>query len=141
MMLPERDADFIKNATDGAFVVAEGGMIAVVIPHFPLPPGLSTSQADLLLLLSPSYPDVPPDMWWFSPPIRRADNVPIPATEVYERHLDKTWQRWSRHLSPGQWRSGTDTLETYVSMIRHQLVCAADHRLDVIQIRRSGQDA
>ena len=138
-MLPERDADFLAHAR-GAFVVSEGSMIAVVIPHFPLPPGLSAQEADLLLRLSPGYPDVPPDMWWFSPPLRRADNAPIPATEVYERHLDKTWQRWSRHLSPDQWRSGTDSLETYVSMIRHQLLRAAGSEVNSLPMGRSQQD-
>lgn len=138
-MLPERDVEFITHEIEGAFAVVESGMIAVVIPHFPLPPGLSTDAADLLLRLSPGYPDVPPDMWWFSPPIRRSDNVSIPATEVYERHLDKTWQRWSRHLLPDQWRSGTDSLETYISLIRHQLICAAD-RAEGSPKQRSGQD-
>lgn len=125
MALPEQDAHFLAERCRDALVVVEDGMTAVVLPHFPLPPGLSSGEADLLLRLSPSYPDVPPDMWWFSPPIRRADNEPIPATEVYERHLDKIWQRWSRHLLPGQWRSGVDSLESYVSLIRHQLLQAA----------------
>lgn len=139
-MLPDRDAEFIAHTAADAFVVSEGGMIAVVIPHFPLPPGLSADKADLLLRLSPSYPDVPPDMWWFSPPLRREDNAPIPATDVYERHLDKTWQRWSRHLMPDQWRSGTDSLETYVSMIRHQLLRATDRKPDGLPVYRSEHD-
>lgn len=122
MPLPEPDAEFLSERFDDASVIIEGGMIAVILPHFPLPPGLSSPEADLLLRLSPGYPDVPPDMWWFSPPIRRSDNAPIPATDVCERYLDKVWQRWSRHLTPGQWRSGVDSLETYVSVIRHQLL-------------------
>lgn len=125
MMLPDRDTNFLTHEAKGAFVVLDSGMIAVVIPHFPMPAGFSTSEADLLLRLSPGYPDVPPDMWWFSPPVRRCDNAPIPATDVYERHLDKTWQRWSRHLSPEQWRSETDSLESYVALIRQQLCRAA----------------
>ena len=122
MPLPEPDAEFLSERFDGVSIIVDGGITAVILPHFPLPPGLSAPQADLLLRLSPGYPDVPPDMWWFSPPVRRCDNAVIPATDVCERYLDKVWQRWSRHLTPGQWRSGVDSLETYVSLIRHQLL-------------------
>jgi len=138
MALPEQDAAFLAERCGDAFVAVEGGMTSVVLPHFPLPPGLSVDEADLLVRLSPGYPDVPPDMWWFHPPIRRADNAPIPATEVYERHLDKVWQRWSRHLSPGQWRSGVDSLESYVSLIRNQLAHAAG--LSAAADKGSGRD-
>lgn len=124
-VLPDRDIAYLRDRLHGEVVSVEAGMICVVIPNLPLPLGFRVTQADLLLRISPGYPDVAPDMWWFSPPIKRADDIPISATDVYERHIGRTWQRWSRHLLPGQWRSGTDSLETYLALIQRQLTDAA----------------
>lgn len=96
-------------------------MICVVVQGFSLPSGFDRSTADLLLRLSPGYPDVPPDMWWFEPPVALASGKVIPATEVRESHLGRTWQRWSRHFSAGQWRSGVDSLETFFALIQREL--------------------
>jgi hypothetical protein len=96
-------------------------MTCVVVRDFCLPPGLNRAQADLLLRFSAGYPDIAPDMWWFSPPLQRAAGEPIPATEVIENHLGRSWQRWSRHLPAGQWRSGTDGLESFLALIRGEL--------------------
>jgi hypothetical protein len=106
-------------------VSIEGGMICVLIPNFPLGEGFDQEAADLLVRLATGYPDVAPDMWWFHPPVRRADGQEIPATQAYERHLGREWQRWSRHLQPGQWRSGIDSLESYIAIIRRELELAA----------------
>ena len=124
-MLPDADAEYLHDRAQGYVLANEGGMICVVIPQFELPRGFETDHADLLLRISPGYPDVPPDMWWFDPPISRCDRQAIPATDVYERHLGRTWQRWSRHLNPGQWRSGTDSIESYIALVRRQLSEAA----------------
>jgi hypothetical protein len=75
----------------------------------------------LLLRLSPGYPDVPPDMWWFDPPVRLANGGSIPATEHIETHLGRAWQRWSRHFNSGQWKSGIDSLESFMALIRKDL--------------------
>jgi hypothetical protein len=96
-------------------------MVCVVLKAFPLPQGYDRSSVDLLVRLQPGYPDVPPDMWWFDPPARLADGRPIPATEHVEQHLGRSWQRWSRHLAGGQWRSGLDTLESFVALIQKEV--------------------
>jgi hypothetical protein len=96
-------------------------MTCVVLPAFALPPGFDRPQSDLLLRLNAGYPDVAPDMWWFDPPVKRADGQTIPATEVVEQHLGRSWQRWSRHFANGQWQSGIDGLESYLALIRKEL--------------------
>lgn len=123
-MLPAHDMEFLKEVLPDASVSSEAGMVCVVIPAFPLPIGFDRPSADLLLRLSTGYPDVPPDMWWFEPAVNRTDGVTIPATEVRERHLNREWQRWSRHLQPGQWKSGIDSLESYVALVRKELESA-----------------
>lgn len=124
-MLPPIDQAYLDERYPGSTVSNDGGMIAVVIPNFALPAGFTQERADLLLRLSPGYPDVHPDMWWFEPFIVRNDGRPIAATESREPYLGRIWQRWSRHLNPGQWRAGIDSLESYLSLVRKELNSAA----------------
>lgn len=124
-MLPPNDQAYLDERYVGSTVSNDGGMIAVVVPGFQLPAGFTTERADLLLRLSPGYPDIQPDMWWFEPYVVRTDGRPIPATDAREQHLGRMWQRWSRHLNPGQWRVGIDSLESYLALVRSELKSAA----------------
>ncbi|MDX2289862.1 MAG: E2/UBC family protein [Hyphomicrobiaceae bacterium] len=123
-MLPAHDMDYLKELSPDASVTSEAGMVCVLIPSFPLPAGFDRPSADLLVRLATGYPDVAPDMWWFDPPVKRTDGATIPATESRERHLNREWQRWSRHLQPGQWKSGIDSLESYIALVRKELEAA-----------------
>jgi hypothetical protein len=123
-LLPH-DAAYLEGRRIAHSVTSEVGMTCVVLPGWTLPAGLNLPSADLLVRLPPNYPDVPPDMWWFSPAVCRADGRSAPATEATERHLGRDWQRWSRHFQPGQWNSGTDGLESYLALIRRDLIRAA----------------
>jgi hypothetical protein len=120
-MLPAPDTNYLKERAPNHEVSIEANMTCVMIPNYPLPQGFDRLHADLLLRLSAGYPDVPPDMWWFDPPLRRADGQVIPATEVVEHHLGRNWQRWSRHFNPGQWQSGIDSLESFLALLRREL--------------------
>lgn len=122
MSLPQIDQAFLADRKIEHCVSVEAGMICVLLPGFKLPGGYTVAESDLLLRLSAGYPDVPPDMWWFDPPVRRADGAEIACTQVTESHLGRTWQRWSRHLQPGQWRSGIDSIESFIALVRTELV-------------------
>lgn len=124
-MLPPDDLKFLADRAIPHTIATEANMLCIVFPDFALPPGLDRPKADLLLRLAGGYPDIPPDMWWFDPPVNRADGVAIPATNVFEQHLGRRWQRWSRHLSAAQWRSGVDSLESFLALVRRELACAA----------------
>lgn len=123
-MLPSIDSDYL-NRFLGHTVQPDANMICVVIPQFSLPTGLNVSSSDLLLRLAPGYPDIAPDMWWFDPEVHRLDGIEIPATQAKEAHLGRVWQRWSRHFSQGQWNSGIDSLESYLALVRKELLSAA----------------
>lgn len=126
MALPEPDAEFLARRGLPHTIAVDGPMTCVVLQDWSLPPGLNVASADLLIRLQPGYPDLPPDMWWFAPSLTLANGGVIQATEVIENHLGQTWQRWSRHFNPGQWRSGIDGLESYLALIDRELVrCAA----------------
>ena len=124
-MLPPDDHAYLAERFPRFTEAVEGGMLCVVLPDFPLPPGFQPSSADLLLRLAPGYPDAPPDMWWFHPHALRADGRAIPNAQVEESYLGKTWQRWSRHLGPNQWRVGVDSLQTFLTLLKNDLSSAA----------------
>lgn len=124
--LPSFDEIFLASSgLDFEPAVVESGMTCIVFPSWPLPAGLNQPSADLLVRLPGGYPDAAPDMWWFSPAITAVDGRIIQATEYSEAYVGRTWQRWSRHLNPGQWQSGIDGLENYLALIRDETERAA----------------
>ncbi len=125
MSLPEVDRQLLADRGLEHSICVDGGMTCVVFPRWPLPAGYDQSVADLLIRLPGGYPDVPPDMWWFSPAVHLIDGRTIPATEATEHHVGRPWQRWSRHFQQGQWRSGVDGLESYLALINRELVRSA----------------
>jgi hypothetical protein len=120
-VLPSNDTKYLAERAISHAVVPEANMTCLVLRDYSLPVGLDRAQSDLLLRFSAAYPDVAPDMWWFDPAVRRADGQPIPATDVIEHYLGRSWQRWSRHLVAGQWRSGIDGLESFLALVRREL--------------------
>lgn len=123
MPLPESDIFYLQDRNLAFEVIPEpgSGVTCVLFPGWKLGPGYAPDCADMLLRLPAGYPDVQPDMWWFSPDVRLQSGKAIPAIEVKESHLGRQWQRWSRHLNGGQWRSGVDGLESYLAIIRQDL--------------------
>jgi Prokaryotic E2 family E len=121
MSLPQSDLATLAERRIEYSVSAEANMTCIVFPGYALPAGYDRPSSDLLLRLQAGFPDVPPDMWWFNPAIRLTNGRVVQATEVTERHLGRDWQRWSRHFGAGQWRSGIDTLESFLALIRKEL--------------------
>ena len=93
MTLPQADIAYLNEREVAHEIVAASGMICVVMTQWPLPSGLDRNAADLLVRLSPGYPDIPPDMWWFSPAVHLANGAALPATNVVETYLGRQWQR------------------------------------------------
>ena len=121
MNLPAADITYLSGLGVEHQIEAEAGMTCVVLRKWPLPAGFNHSAVDVLVRLSQGYPDIAPDMWWFSPPVHTPGGVPLPNTDVFQDYLGRQWQRWSRHLTPGQWQSGVDGLENYFTLIRNEL--------------------
>lgn len=121
MALPDADVNYLNERGLTFEMSHEANMTCVVFRGWPLPPGYDRTESDLLVRLSAGYPDVPPDMWWFDPPVRLADGRRVPATESTESYLGRQWQRWSRHFQNGQWRSGVDNLESFLALISGEL--------------------
>jgi len=125
MALPQSDINALLGRGRPFTSTDENGTTCLVFPKWALPPGLTRTDADLLIRLSPGYPDIPPDMWWFDPAVRRVDGKDIEATQVTEAYLGRSWQRWSRHLTAGQWNAGSDSLEGFLALVQTELDKAA----------------
>ena len=87
MSLPEIDIAYLGERGIAHEIVVESGMTCIVMSQWPLPRGFDHDESDLLVRLSPGYPDVPPDMWWFSPPVRLANGWELSNTNVVETYL------------------------------------------------------
>lgn len=114
LLRPEDQEYLDEHFTWEASIVA--AMVCVTITDFPMAVGLTPNACELLVRLPPGFPDAGPDMFWFASPVTRTDGQPIPATDVTETHLGRTWQRWSRHIG-GAWRPGIDDLRSYITYI------------------------
>lgn len=121
MILPE-DAVYLSRQGYVPALATEGDFLCVVVPGFRVPAGYQVPTSDLLMRLPAGFPDAQPDMWWFDPALRIAATGAFPPnTELMENHLERAWQRWSRHFPPGQWRPGRSGIESYVTLIRRDL--------------------
>ena len=121
MKLPQFDINYLSERGVDHEITSESSMICVMMPEWLLPSGFDRDVADLLIRLNSGYPDVPPDMWWFSPSVHLENGQALPATDVMERYLGRDWQRWSRHFNNGQWLSGIDGLESFLALIRQDM--------------------
>jgi hypothetical protein len=125
-MLRQADEQYLQRTGLEYEVTPEGGLISVVIKHWPLPAGYEPAEVDLLIRLPPGFPDTQPDMYWCDPPVRSVRTGAFPqAADLFEDYLGRRWQRFSRHLPPGAWHPGRDSLESYITLIRAELARTA----------------
>ena len=93
----------------------------IIINNFPLPAGYNVEESTVAFMVPPSYPTTEFDMMYFYPALSRNDGQPIGA--LSQQGLDsKIFQRWSRHRNSGEWRAGTDNLETHVLSVQSWII-------------------
>ena len=123
--LPTADASYLQEKAIAYREVESGGQKGIILASYPLPAGrFSASNADILILLPPGYPDVAPNMFYLLPWVRMA------AGNQYPRRADQSfsfngqnWQRWSRHNN--EWRPGVDGIWIMLKRIDSALEVAA----------------
>ena len=89
MSLLEVDIAFLDERGIAHKIAVESGMTCIVIPDWQIPEGFDRPAADLLVRLTPGYPDVPPDMWWFDPQVLTADGAVLDRTNHFESYLGR----------------------------------------------------
>lgn len=123
MKLPARDSAFLaERGFECELLPDPGAGVCLVVHAFDVAGGgFSPSPIDLMIRIPPQYPMTPLDMWYCDPAIRLMSTGQFAhASEVTERHLGRTWQRFSRHLN-GAWRPGLDGLRSYFALVQAEL--------------------
>ena len=117
--LPAEDLEWLETIPSEFELVAENGVLRVVLYGFPIPPGYQRREADLNVRIESGYPDTQLDMVYVHPPLERADGRSIVAL-ANDAFDGKQWQRWSRHRTPANpWRPGVDNLATHFGLVEH----------------------
>ena len=117
--LPEDDINWLAGALHRFELIAEAGVLRVVLYDFPVPLGYNYPAVDVNVRIESGYPDTQIDMVYVHPELQRLDGVPIGAT-CPEAFDGKQWQRWSRHRTPANpWRPGVDNLATHFALVEH----------------------
>lgn len=119
-MLSEEDHAWLKERNFTYETSLDpSGLTNLIIKGYRLPDGFDHEDVDLLVRLPSGFPDAAPDMFWVDPTIKlRKTGATAPASEQYEKHAGRNWQRFSRHLNPGAWRPGVDSLQSWIIAIR-----------------------
>ncbi len=124
MQLPEDDQQFLNGHGYNWTVHPDGGQGGLlVIKGFDVSGGgFSPSATDLMIRIPAQYNMAQLDMWYCDPPIRIAATGQFAAaSEVTEQHLNRAWQRFSRHLISGSWHPGVDNLRSFMPLIWREL--------------------
>jgi hypothetical protein len=117
--LSENDTNILDRLGLRWETIRDGGVAAVVIRNYPIPPGYNHSVADIHLRIDPAYPDTQLDMVYVSPALARADGRAI-GTLSMKTFAGTTWQRWSRHrTTTNPWRPGVDDIGTHLALVDH----------------------
>lgn len=123
MELPTIDQAFLaaKNFVY-EFLPGNASERLLVLRGIRLAPGRYNHEVvDVLVKIPPGYPVTLLDMFWVFPALRYADGRTPQAADTYESHEGRSWQRFSRHLPPGSWRPGIDSLRTFLPRVLAEL--------------------
>ena len=117
--LPQEDLEWLDRVPSRFELVAEGGVLRVVLYDFPVSPGYQLRRADVNVRIESGYPDTQIDMVYVHPALQRADGKPIAAISADEFD-GRRWQRWSRHrTAENPWRPAIDNLATHFGLVDH----------------------
>lgn len=124
-LLPRHDRRYLEGRGITVREVVEGAEKGVILTGITLPAGkYQVAQADILILLPPSYPEVAPDMFYAVPHLKLVVGQREPrCTEARHTFDGQIWQRWSRHNN--DWRPGADGIWTMLKRVEEALKVAA----------------
>lgn len=111
------DVEFLEGLGLSWQGVVQPDCKRVVVRNYSLPPGYTSTQVDMFVILPAGYPDTQIDMVYFHPPLSRIDGKGISSVFhcVFEQ---KEWQGWSRHRTANSvWRQGIDNIGTHMLLV------------------------
>lgn len=116
------ELEFLNASFPDWETIRQSNMQWLLLHEFPVPAGYNLKIATAAIQIPSDYPDVPLDMVYFYPHIKREDGLLIRCTDSIMSIDSKDFQRWSRHytgLHP--WQQGEDSLITHVIAIKNWL--------------------
>lgn len=115
--LPADDVEWLEGCNYPYELVAEAGVLRVVLHKFPVPSGYNVNEVSVNVRIDPGYPDAQIDMAYFHPDLALTNCRAIRAVSS-DSFDGKPWQRWSRHRTPSNpWRPGIDCLATHFALV------------------------
>lgn len=118
-IMPESDVTYLVSKYTDFDVITNGNDLHVIFPNHSFPDVYQTRQADLLIILPVGYPNAKLDMFWTYPDVKLTNGTWPTSSEVHQDFNAKSWQRWSRHIN---WRSGIDSLRTFVTAVQREIL-------------------
>lgn len=121
MAIIERQFEELQKRFPAAALSMQGnGTGVVTIPGVALPPGWNAAETDVAFVLPAGYPQAQPDCFWTSPTLRLETGGPAQNTgQQAVPGIPQDWVWFSWH--PATWNANTDTMETYLNVIRRRL--------------------
>ena len=118
--LPADDIEFLDNNSFLWEAIVQQSNWLLIKDH-PVPEGYNVTSVDIALLIPPTYPAAEIDMAYFYPALEKKSGRTIGATST--QVIDgRTFQRWSRHRQPGEWRPGLDDISTHLLLVNNWLI-------------------
>jgi hypothetical protein len=89
----------------------------LVLRSCTLPDGYNVQNADVAFMIPKQYPAAALDMFYFYPPLTRADGLPIGALTL-QTIEGKDYQRWSRHRTgDNTWDPEIDSISSHYDLM------------------------
>jgi hypothetical protein len=128
LFLPSKDRAYLTGKQIKFREIENGAVKGLVLDDFAVVPTgkFNKEKSSLLIILPAGYPDVPPDMFYFSPELKLVANDKYPAqADQFPTHFSEKWQQWSRHAPVANLRAGKDGIHTYLQRVYLALNTAA----------------
>lgn len=121
MPLPEVDEEFLRDKEYQWELQQAGNEQLLIFRNYSLPASKYTPHVvDLLVKIPAGYPVTNPDMFFIAQNVLKVDGT-TPQSVTQTAINGGTWHQWSRHYPPNTWRSGIDSLESYMLVVRKEL--------------------
>jgi len=117
-ILPEPDVDYLVSKYTDFEIIKNASDLHVILQNYDFPEVYQPRQANLLIMLPVGYPNAKLDMFWTYPDVKLATGKWPISSEVHQDFHGKSWQRWSRHIN---WRSGIDSLRSFVTSVHLEI--------------------
>lgn len=119
--LPELDEDYLTNKGFKWTLPAPGYLLISGVAVSP--ERYDQTTVDLMIRIPGGYPTAALDMFYVSPELKLKSGGHPNAASVFEDHLGRRWQRFSRHMNSGSclWRPGVDSLKTFLKLALGEL--------------------